>query len=136
MIIVYIFIIGIPALCIYYCVRKIIKARRIQSQGISVEALVTQVQTQRFNRTYMDLLTLEYTAPTNGLRYPATATTTTGQYKAGDRMPVIYLAENPAQYAFDKGEGYVGILIFFVVLFFVMIFASVKIDEMVKASNF
>ncbi len=135
MIFVYMFIIGLPALLIFFIIKKIRSVRNIQKHGIQADALIIHVQTQRLHKGSMDILTLEF-SDTAGRRYPAKATVAVGQYQTGQRMPISYLAENPAQYAFDNGKGYLGVLVFCILLLLFTIFASYKINEMVQAGNY
>jgi len=135
MIFVYIFIIGLPAFLIFLTIKKMRKAKNIQQHGITTDAFILNVTTRRMNKTSMDILTLEYT-DTAGRRHPAKATVTAGKYRTGQRMPIKYLRENPTQYAFGDSSGYWFVLIFCILLFGFMIFASYKINEMVQSGNY
>jgi len=135
MIFVYIFIIGMPAFLILFIIKKMRVAKHIQQSGIATDAFITNVSTRRINKTTLDILTLEYT-DTAGRRYPAKATVTVGKYRTGQRMPVKYLRENPARYAFDNGKGYWAVLIFCILLLLFTIFASYKINEMLQSGNY
>ena len=135
MIFVYVFIIGLPGFFIFYIIKKMMKARSVQQNGVTTDAFITNVHTHRFHKGSMDILTLEYTDAA-GRRYPAKATVTVGKYRAGQSIPVSYLPRDPGNYSFDKGQGYWGVLIFFILLFLFTIFASYKIDELVKAGNY
>jgi hypothetical protein len=135
MIFAYIFIIGTPAMLIFFIIKKMRRLRYIMQRGVISSALITHVYTQRFSRGSMDVLTLEYTDAA-GRRYPAKATVPMGQYRAGERMRISYLAQDPAKYAFDKGQGYWFVLVFCILLLLFMIFASYKINEMVQAGNY
>jgi hypothetical protein len=105
-------------------------------EGIAVDAVIRQVVAQRFNRTSMDMLTLEYPDAATGHIYPAKATTLPGKYRAGDTMPLWYLSNDPSKYALDNGKGYWGVLIFCILLLAFTIFASIKINEMVRSGNY
>jgi|GEM_PF-1649248 len=135
MIFAYIFIIGLPAFGIFYIIKKMIKARAVQKNGVKAGAVITHIRTQRFGKGSMDILTLEY-SDTAGKRYPAKATVTVGEYRIGEFMALSYLPQDPSTYSFDKGQGYWGILIFFILLFLFSIFATYKIDELVQAGNY
>ncbi len=135
MIFVYIFIIGMPAFLIFLIVKKMRTVKSIYKSGIATDAFITNVSTRRIGRTTMDILTLEYT-DTAGRRHPAQATVNVGKYRSGQRMPIKYLHQNPARYAFDNGKTYWAILIFCILLLLFTIFASYKINEMIQSSNF
>jgi len=135
MIFVYIFIIGLPAFLIFFIIKKMMKAKSIQQHGITTDAIITHVHTQRFHKGSMDILTLEY-KDAAGRYYPAKATVTVGQYSAGQHMRISYLSQDPARYAFDNGKGYWGVLIFCILLLLFTVFASYKINELVQAGNY
>lgn len=135
MIFAYILIIGLPAICIFFIIKKMRKAISIQRDGVATDAVITNVTTQRFGKGSVDILKLEY-ADTTGRCYPAKATVGVGEYRIGQSLPVKYLPHNPVQYSFDNVKTYWGILIFLILLFLFSIFAVYKIDEMVKAGNY
>lgn len=136
MLIVYIIIVGLPAVLIFYCISKIVQCRKISTTGVATNGWVTQVDKFRSHRAVLEKVSLEYADVATGLRYPATTTAGIGTYKQGDLIPVTYLGQEPQKYSFDKGQGYWGLLVFSIVLFLFMIFASFKINELVQASNF
>lgn len=136
MILVYIIIVGIPAVLIWYFIRKIIRCRAIAREGVTTNGTVSGVIKYQSHRAVLEKVLLEYVDVASGLRYSATTTAVIGTYKPGDLIPVTYLGEKPQAYSFDKGQGYWGLLIFSIVLFLFMIFASFKINEMVQESNF
>jgi len=109
--------------------------KAIYKSGIATDAFITHVSTRRIGKTTMDILTLEYT-DTAGRRHPAKATVSVGKYRPGQRMPVKYLHQKPARYAFDNGKGYWAILIFCILLLMFTIFASYKINEMLQSGNY
>ena len=135
MIFIYIFIIGIPAVVIFFIIKKILKAKKIKQLGVKTEAIITNVHITRFGKGSMDILTLEY-KDAAGRYYPAKATVAVGKYKTGDHMEISYIPQNPTQYAFDDVKGYWGILIFCILLLLFAIFASYKISELVQAGNY
>jgi len=135
MIFVYILIIGLPAFLIFLTIKKMKKANYIKQYGITTDAYILHIVTRSFNKNRMDILTLEY-KDTAGRLHPAKASIQVGKYRVGQRIPIKYNPQNPAHYAFDNVSGYWFILIFCILLFLFMIFASYKINEMVQAGNY
>lgn len=134
MIFFYIFIIATPALLILLIINKMRKARYIIQHGVITTALITHVYSQRFHRGKMDVLTMEYT-DSFGRQYPAKASVAPDEYKAGQRMRISYLANDPRKYAFNNGNGYWFILGFCILLQLFTIFASLKVHEMLQGSH-
>lgn len=128
MIFVYILITGLPAFLIFIIVKKMKKVNGIKKNGIITDAFITHINTQRMGKTTVDVLTLEY-KDAAGRLHPAKATLQVGKYRAGQRIPIKYLPQNPAQYAFDNVSGYWFILIFCILLFLFALFAVYKINE-------
>lgn len=135
MIFVFILIIGLPALLIFFVVKKMKKANNIKKNGITTDAFILKIVTRRYNKTSMDELTLEY-KDAAGRVHPAKATIQVGKYRVGQRIPIKYLPQNPAQYAFGNVSGYWVILIFCILLFLFAVFASYKIYQAVQRGYF
>ena len=135
MIFVYIFIISLPAVLVFFTLKKIIRARTVKQHGIKTQAVITHISLIKFSKGASDSLTLEYKDSTD-TRHLAKVTTVPGQYKPGDSMPLRYLNNKPSHYTIDGMEqGQWAILIFCMLLLAFTIFASYKIDEMVQSSN-
>lgn len=128
MIIAYIIIIGIPCLLNYFIIRKMIKARRIQQKGIATHAIVTKTALRKYSKSSMDDVTFIYRDLT-GKAYYAKANTAPGKYTIGDHVDIKYLHEDPSQYSFDWGKGYLFLLVFCLILLAFMIYASFKLSE-------
>lgn len=119
--------IGLPAFLIFVTLKKIKKANAIKKYGITTDAFILNIVTRRFNKNSMDILTLEY-KDAAGRCHPAKATIQVGKFRVGQRMPIKYLPQNPAQYAFDNISGYWFVLVICILLLLFMIFASYKIN--------
>jgi hypothetical protein len=136
MIFVYILITGLPAVLVFFTIKKIVKARAVERHGIETIAEITHIALQKSSKGSSDRLTLEYSDNT-GKRHAATASTLAGQYKPGSTMPLKYLRHNPSHYTIEgMQQGQWVILIFCILLLAFAIFASFKIDEMLQGSNF
>lgn len=131
MLFAYLFIIGIPCFLIFFIIKKLLKVKSIQRDGIHTDATITHIRSLRINRGCMDLLTLEY-KDRLGRYYPAKASVTAGKYRIGERMPVSYLPQKPTHYAFNNGNTYWGILIFCIILLLFALFASYEINKMAE----
>jgi hypothetical protein len=134
MIFVYIIIIGLPALLIFFILKKMKKVNNIKKQGITTDAFITHISTRRMGKTTVDVLTLEY-KDAAGRRHPAKATIQVGKYRMGQRIPIKYLPQNSAQYGFDDVSGYWFILIFCILLFLFALFAVYKINEALQGAD-
>lgn len=136
MIFVYLFITGVPAILIFFTIKKIIRARTIAQRGVKTHAVITHITVVNFSRNSSDSLTLEYSDST-GARHAAKATTIAGQYRPGDTMLLKYLDNKPSHYTIDGMEqGQWVILIVGILLLAFTIYASYKIDELVQAGNY
>lgn len=133
MIFIYILIIGLPAFLIFLVLKKMNKANNIKKHGITTDAFILNIVTQRMGKTTVDVLTLEY-KDAAGRLHPAKATIQVGKYRVGQRIPIKFLPQNPAQYAFDDVSGYWFVLIFCILLFLFAIFAVYKINEGLQGS--
>ncbi len=136
MILIYIFIIGLPAILLFFAVKKIVTIRAIEKKGVATHALIINVSLMRSGRNWWDKLKMEY-ADSTGTRHAAKATTLRGHYKIGYTMPLKYLYNKPAQYAIDgmqRGQWVLVIVSFFLQVF--SIYAAFKIDAMVQYGNF
>lgn len=135
MIFIYIGLILIAALPGAIVIWRMRKASRIKKNGIATDAFVTNIVTQRFSRSSMDLVTLEFRDRTTGRAYTSKATTTVGKHRIGDRMTIYYLPNDPSKNSPIGGRTYIPILIFCIILFLFIVFAVYKIDEAVKAGS-
>lgn len=135
MILVYIFIIGIPALLVLFTTRRMLKTRKIKQDGIETMAVVSSIKLVKINKSSFDKIQLRYRDHT-GADHTAQITTMSGKYKRSDVFQLWYLRDNPASYAISgTQQGQWTALIFFILLLAFMIFASFKLDEMVHTAN-
>ncbi|MFT3681646.1 MAG: hypothetical protein QM791_15350 [Ferruginibacter sp.] len=136
MIFIYCIIVGLPALLVFFSVKKIIKAGKIKQQGIKAHGIITQVTFVHFSKGSFDKIQVAY-KDDKGIYHTANASTTPGQYKPGDTMPVTYRKDKPAEYTMDgMPQGQWALLIFSALLLAFTIFASFKINELVEAGNY
>lgn len=136
MIFFYLFIIGVPAILVFFAIKKLIQLKVIHKKGIKTNAVITQITLNRSSKGSSQSLIMEY-ADRTGIRYTAKATITTGQYQHGNIMPLKYLDNKPSQYAIDGMlQGQWFILVFLVVLLAFAIFASYKINEMAQSGDY
>lgn len=130
---VYILITGVPALLVLVSIRKIVRSRKIQQQGIKTTAVVGSIKSIKINKSTFDKIQLRY-RDHNGADHTVNITATAGKYDRSDEFQLWYLPDNPAAYAVaGMQQGQWAGLVFFIVLLAFMIFASVKLHEMVHA---
>lgn len=135
MIFVYLFIIGIPALLVLLTIKKMVKARRIQQQGIQTTAVVAGIKTMKISKSSFEKIQLRY-RDHNGTDHTAHITATPGKYKRSDGFKLWYLRDEPAAYVVaGMQQGQWTGLVFFILLLAFMIFASFKLEEMVHPVN-
>lgn len=101
---------------------------RIRNNGVSTEAVV--VGFKSLPRRVVNLQ-LEYKAGPKMELFKGKATATYGQYNIGDKLPIFYLPENPSKMTVDNKTGYYPLLIFTILIFLFIVFATFKIEEMV-----
>jgi hypothetical protein len=136
MVLVYLIIIGLPAVLVFIFIKKVIRARTIEQHGVRTNAVITFIMPVSFGEGSSDNLILEYTDNT-GKCHSAKAMTVQGQYKPGDTMPLRYLNDTPSAYTIDgMQQSHWALLIFCILLLAFAIFASYKLDEMVPPGNY
>lgn len=132
MIILYILLPLFGALPLLIVLQNMLKAHKVKSHGIKVDATVVKIDILGTSlRSRTATLTIHYKVEAEKSIYPGTATAVPGQYKLGDTLQVIYLPEDPYQMTVKGANVYIPILIFTVLLFFFVLFATYKIGEMV-----
>lgn len=131
MIWIYVFMIALAAFPLLLTIKRMRTAIRIKKEGIHVDGIVNSIRTVRTGKTYVDIVTFQYTDRATGMVYPGRATVGYQKMKYSDRIPVAYLPANPGKYAVAN-TSYWMVLIFCIVLFAFVIFAVYKINEMVK----
>jgi hypothetical protein len=130
-----IFIIGVPALLVFFTIKKIIRARAVEKHGVKTNAVVTHIMFFRSSRGSADSVTLQYTDDA-GAAHTAKITTAAGKHSIGDSIPLKYLSAEPSSYNIEgMRQGLWAILIFCTLLLAFAIFASFKLNEMAEDSN-
>ena len=136
MIFIYIFMILLAAFPVVLTIWRMRRAAMVKKNGIHTDAVVTKVKTFRLRHGRVDFLSLEYKDRATGQSYYGKATVDYMRNKLGDRITVAYLPDKPATYMVDGSKkGYIGILIFCIILFVFMLFAIYKIDEMTRTGQ-
>lgn len=111
-------------------------ASTIKKNGVPATAIVTRINTIRTGKGgSMDILTLEYRDHATNQVHKGKATVSTGKYKTGDAMPVVYLRDKPSKYAINTNKAYWAVLIFCIILFLFVVFAVYKLNEMVESGQ-
>jgi hypothetical protein len=135
MIFIYIGLILLGALPATIVIWRMRKTMHIKKNGIATDAYVTSIITQRFSKTTLDMVHLEFRDRATGRTYTSKATTAVGKHKRGDRLTIYYLPNDPSKNSPIGGKTYIPILIFCIVLFLFVVFAVYKIDEEVRRGS-
>ena len=135
MIAIYISLIALAAFPLVLTIRRMHVAKKIKKKGTPTTGVINHINSIRTGRGAIDILTLEYKDTVTGQAYKAKATVSPYKYKIGDTMEIVYLPDKPSKYAIDSKGGYLGILIFCIILFLFVLFAVYKIDEMVRTGQ-
>ncbi|OSZ77514.1 hypothetical protein CAP36_14125 [Chitinophagaceae bacterium IBVUCB2] len=136
MLFIYIFLVLFGALPMVIVGRRMLKAAKIKKEGVHTNGIIQHINSIRLPRgASMDIIRIEYKDRATGKSYNAKATTTVGKFAIGDTMEVIYLPTHPAKYAIDSKGGNTGMLIFSIILFLFVVFATYKIREMVQTGQ-
>lgn len=107
------------------------KAYKIKSNGITVDATVVKIDILGTSiRTRSASLTLHYKVEAEKSIYPGTATAVPGQYKVGDTLQVTYLPKDPFKMTVKGANAQIPILVFAILLFLFVIFATYKIGQL------
>ena len=79
----------------------------------------------------MTILILEYAAGPRMEIFKGKATASYGQFKLGDKLPILYSPDNPSKMTLKDQKGHYFLLVFTMLLFLFVIFATFKIVEMI-----
>ncbi len=132
MLFLYIFLPLIGICPLIMVIRNMIKAYNIKSHGIKTDATVVKIDIWGTSiRNRVDRLTLHYKVESEKSIYPGAATATPGKYKIGDILQISYLPTDPYQMTVKGANVHVPILIFTILLFLFILFATFKIGELV-----
>lgn len=136
MLIIYILLIVLAAFPLVLTIWRMRVAATIKKNGVPATAIVTQINIIRTGKGgSIDILTLEYRNHATNQPHKGQATVSTGKYKTGDTMPVIYLPDKPSKYVIDTKKAYWAFLIFCIILFLFVVFAVYKLNEMVQSGH-
>lgn len=137
MTIIYLLLLPLAAFPLVLTAWRMKSSAKIQKNGVLTTAVITHITTFRARPgANLDFLRLEYKDGATGKAYKGKATAAHLTYKVGDTMPLTYLPDKPSKYAIDTKKGYLGILIFCIILFLFSIFAAYKIDEMMRSGQY
>lgn len=137
MILLYILLPLIGAIPLIMVIIKIRNAQRVIKYGIKVEAVVVKIIPWGTSiRNRLDSLLLQYVVEERKEIFQQYATAVPGEKRLGDKMQILYLPENPHKITVMGGKGYIPILIFSILLFLFVIFATVKIGELLAAGGY
>ncbi|OAD91317.1 hypothetical protein A7A78_12470 [Aequorivita soesokkakensis] len=132
MAIIYILLPLFGALPLFITVIKMRNGQRIINNGTKTEAKVVKIIPWRLSfRTRMDTLILQYYVEGNKEIYHGKASAPPWQYKVGDTLSITYLNDNPNKMTVKGANVYIPILVFTVLIFLFMIFATFQIEELV-----
>ncbi len=130
MILVYIILIGLPALLVFTVLKKMQRIKTVQKHGIQTAAIVVDLIANIYNQNRTDTIVLQFQDST-GAWQTAKATVVPGQYKPGDRVPLKYLERQPTLYSINGMQtGQWVLLIFSILLLVVMIVASFMLGQL------
>lgn len=117
---------ALPLLIILFRMRN---ARRIKTNGIATEAVVAKITL--LPRSVASLV-LEYVAELKGEQFlfKGKATATAGQYKLGDTIPIYYLPDNPYKMSLQNQQGFKFLLVFTIIIFLFILFATFQMEEL------
>ncbi|MGX5820254.1 hypothetical protein ACWKWU_18815 [Chitinophaga lutea] len=103
------------------------RLQHIRSRGVRTSGFVVEVHTVPVKRGRpIDSLHVEFEGNYARVHAPV------GKYKAGDKVRVYYLPEEPYNIVIEGGLGYGTLLVFFLLLFLFVCFAVYKLEEMVR----
>lgn len=132
----YLFIIGVPAMLVFFFAQKIRQLKAAEKNGIQTQATVTGIYRLNSSKGSSDSVTFQYQDST-GQWHTGKITTGADQYGIGDGIPLKYSPGKPSFYVI-KGmqQGQWVFLIFCLVMLAFMIFASYKLNEMVESGSY
>ena len=136
MTILYILLIVLSAFPLWKIIRYITKENRIKKNGLNVLGVVTHIHTSAMRSgPTVDQVHIEYASIITGHFHKSSITAKHNKFKHGENLTVKYLPEEPSKIVVGKGQEYLPMLIFSILIFLFVIFAVYKIDEMVKTGN-
>lgn len=127
---VYILLPLFGALPLIIIIFKMRRALSIKKNGISTEAVVVQINSLPRR---LVIIILEYTAGSRMEIFKGKATASYGQFKLGDKIPILYSPDNPSKMTLKDQKGHYFLLVLAVLLFLFIIFATFKIEELMHA---
>jgi uncharacterized integral membrane protein len=129
----YILLIALAAVPLALTIWRMRVATNIKKNGVYTIAVITRIRSLHTRPgASIDILTLEYRDKQFGKAYNGKATVAHQQYKMGDTIELVYLAEKPSKYAIDTKKGYTVILVFCILLFLFIVFAVYKLDGIMQ----
>lgn len=132
----YLFIIGVPAMLVFFFAQRIRLLKAAEKNGIQTQATVTGIYRVNSSKGSSDSVTFQY-QDTSGQWHAGKITTVVGQYAMGDGISLKYSPGKPSLYVI-KGmqQGQWVFLIFCLVMLAFMIFASYKLNEMAESGSY
>jgi hypothetical protein len=136
MIWIYIGLIALAALPLWVTILRMRRSGHVKKHGVHVSGRIAGIKTIRATKgRSLDILSIEYKERANGRIHYAKATVPMGKYRLGDPFPVAYLPNKPEVKVIGLKTGYLGILIFCIIVFLLVILAVYKINELMKAEG-
>ncbi len=120
------------ALPLIIIIIKMRKGQYIINNGTKTEATVIKINPLRIGiRHKMDTLILQYMVAGKKEIFQGKATSAPWQYKVGDTLAITYLNDNPKKMTVKGGNVYIPMVVFTVIIFLFMVFATFKIAELI-----
>lgn len=136
MIILYILLIVLGIYPLWKTIRFILLEEKIRKEGISTTGVVTHIHTtRRFKGPTTDQVFVSYSCIKSGQGHKSEFVTNHNKYRSGQSIPLKYLPEKTDKIIVAPKRGYWGMLIFSILIFFFVLFAVYKIDEMLKVNG-
>ncbi|HQW83458.1 MAG TPA: hypothetical protein PK987_03305 [Ferruginibacter sp.] len=132
MIVIYIIIIGLSFLPLSIFFIKGTRYRKIIREGVKTIAEVKQVLRRRVYKGGNYDRVIFWYRPDGVRQYQVGEfISTAGKYRSGNNIDVYYLPQQPEKYAAPGSKYQIWILLFLLVLVAFVIYACIKIDEMI-----
>ena len=136
MTVIYILLLAAGALPMIVFLLKRKRYRNILQAGVRTSAKVTDVRTINYSRGgAYDRVTFAYLPTGSSQYFSGQFTVKMGKHKAGDVLEVFYLPGKPQENAVPGSKGEVFMFLFVVLIFFFVLFACFKINEMLSTDN-
>ncbi len=134
MFIYYILLIGLGSFPLFITLKRMNTYRKAKKRGVFTRATITHIHSARFARGLpFDQLTLTYYDLGTASSTTAKAVTVYNKYKVGDQVGIARGTAKGQIIIPDDIKGYRPILWFSIVFLLFIVFAVVKIEEMVEA---